>query len=135
MQRSTQHSTLSDRPIVRGLSVGFLCSFFTTISLPSDHLSNTGTVIAGAIVWCELISVTILVTLATSRPSLFQSNRLARALLRFLPSAIIAIPTVGWLIILPFAHDYLVDLVLFVVALVIVMIMISARAHTAATKG
>src|SRR5947207_4207618 len=108
------------RVLARGLGVGLLLSMLTATMLPAEKVSRAGLVVGGLLVWSEfaLVSATIIVSeWSPSRPV----SPVVAAMRRNLVLIAIAIPILGWIVSLPFAHDVGSELAIFVACLAIVL--------------
>ena len=108
------------RILVRGLGVGLLLSLLTATLLPAQKVSGIGLVIGGLLVWSEfaLVSATIIVSeWSPTRPT----SPVVAAMRRNLVLIVIAIPILGWIVMLPFTHVVGSELAIFVACLAIVL--------------
>ena len=108
------------RLLARGLGVGLLLSVLTGAMLPAEKVSGAGLVVGGLLVWSEfaLVSTTIIVSeWSPSRPT----SPVVAAMRRNLVMIAIAIPILGWIVMLPFAHGVGSELAIFVACVAIVL--------------
>jgi hypothetical protein len=108
------------RLLARGLGVGLLLSSLTATLLPAEKVSGAGLVLAGLLVWSEfaLVSATIIVSeWSPSRPT----SPLVAAMRRNLVVIAIAMPILGWIVVLPFANGVGSELAIFVACVAIVL--------------
>jgi hypothetical protein len=97
-----------------------LLSGLTATLLPAEKVSGAGVVVGGLLVWSEfaLVSATIIVSeWSPSRPP----SPVAAAIGRNLVLIVFAIPILGWIVLLPFAHGVGWELATFVACVAIVL--------------